>query len=132
MAQPGYADSIPQREVFDPVAQGADAADDFVTRNYRQFGFGQVAVDHVQIGATYPAGRDRDLHLPGAGNGIGHFHRFQRRAGAFENHCFHAFFTRGGAGCWVLPVMPAVSAKRIASSILILQGRTSALGTSSV
>jgi hypothetical protein len=130
MAQPGYADAVADFEAFDRSAERADAADDFMAGNYRQFGLGQVAVDDVQVGAANAAGGNTDLDLLRTGFRIGQFHRFQGTAGLFENHRLHSFSTLGMS--LPLPVMPAVSAKRIASSMPILQGLMSLRGTSNV
>ena len=132
MSEPRNADALADFESRDAIAEPTDPADDFVPGNNRQPGLGQVAVDHVQIGTADAAGGYRHLYLSRAGFGIGYFGHFQGLARLRQNHRFHAFFAFSSVGPRSLPVMPAVRAKRIASSMLILQGSISLRGTSSV
>ena len=132
MAEPRNADAIPGLEAIDPFTERANGTDDLVARYDRQFRLGQIAVDDMQIGAAHAAGRYRYLYLARSGFRIGFLDQFQWGSGLLENHCFHAFLILGLVVSVSLPVIPAVSAKRMASSMLILQGRMSSFGTSSV
>jgi len=132
MPQPRNADAFADLEAVHSRTQCLHPADDFVTRNDGQFGFGQIAVDDVQIGAADAAGRYPDLHLSGSRQRLGQFHRLESATRALQHHGFHAACSRGRVTSVSLPVMPAVSAKRMASSMLILHGRIWVLGTSSV
>ena len=60
-AQPGHADALADGKAAHALhPMRRHAADDLVARHDRQFRVFQFAVDHMQIGAADPAGRDRD------------------------------------------------------------------------
>ena len=129
--QPRNTDAIANPESFDAGAEGAHGSDDLMPGDNRQFGFGQFTIDDVQIGAAHATGRYRDLQLARAGHGVGLLHEFQRCPGLFENHCLHALFILDRVSS-LLPVIPAVRANRMASSMFIWQGLTSAFGINRV
>jgi hypothetical protein len=58
-AQPGHADALANGKSAHAQSDCRNAADDLVARHDGQFGVFELAVDHVQIGAADPAGRDR-------------------------------------------------------------------------
>lgn len=87
-AQPGHADPLasfkpclePGLKPSDALPQRIHLADDLVAGHQRQPGMLELAVDHVQIGAAYPAGQHLTLTSPGPGSGIG---TRSRRSGRF-------------------------------------------------
>ncbi len=47
MPEPGNTNAIANFEAFDRITKRADAADDFMPRDNRQFWLGQIAIDDV-------------------------------------------------------------------------------------
>jgi hypothetical protein len=64
-AEPGHADPVAFGITLDPFTQRRHPAHHLVARHQRQLGFAQVAVDHVQVSATDPAGVHPHENLPG-------------------------------------------------------------------
>ena len=79
-SQPGHAHHLADQAVRHRAAHLHHLADDLVPRHQRQFGFSQVAIHHVQVGATYRAAADSDQHLLIAGRGYGDVVELQRLA----------------------------------------------------
>ena len=88
MAEPRDADAGPKRQA-DALASRLDPADDLMPRHDRQLRIGQVAVDHVQVGAADAAGRDRQPNLPRPRLGLGPLLDREPLAGPPENHRAH-------------------------------------------
>jgi len=65
VGQPGHAHAIAGFELGDAVAQLFHDANDFVAWNERNLRVRELAVDHVQISAAYPARTDLDQQLTG-------------------------------------------------------------------
>ena len=79
-AQPGNADPVAGREPVDRVADGLDRAHDLVAQDERQRRVGELAVQHVQVGAAHGAGAHADEHLSGSGRGRRDLGRSKRPA----------------------------------------------------
>ena len=62
MAEPGDADARAGLEAH-AIAGRLDAADNLMSRHDGQLRVGQLAIDHVQIGATDAAGFDPNANL---------------------------------------------------------------------
>ena len=62
-AEPWHAHALAELEPGDPRPDRCDPADDLVARHDGQGRIGQLAVDHVQIGATDSARRDLDQNF---------------------------------------------------------------------
>ena len=88
VAEPRHADPGARRE-RDAGARRLDPADDFVTRDDRQLGIGQVAVDDVQVRAADAAGLDAQPNLAGAGNGLGPVLEREPFTGSPQRHRAH-------------------------------------------
>ncbi len=89
MPEPGNADPLAQLETADAFAQRIDAADNLVTRDDRQRRLRQLAVHHVQVGATDAASQYLDPQLPWPRLRLGQFAQLQRLANLFQQHGAH-------------------------------------------
>lgn len=63
VSQPRDAHSFAHTHAFHACTDGIDAPDDFVSGNDRHLRIGQLAIDHVQVGAAHATGADRDAYL---------------------------------------------------------------------
>ncbi len=92
VAEPGYADTGPEREA-DALARRLDPADDLMARHNRRLDVGQFAVDHVQVGAADAAGLDPHANLPRPGHRIRPLLHREPLAGPLQNHGVHGVET---------------------------------------
>ena len=60
-----------------------------MAQDQRQHGIGQLAVEHVEVGAADPAGLDLEQHLARAGLRVGQLVLAERAAGGIEHHRAH-------------------------------------------
>ncbi len=88
MAELGDADARAEREI-NAGAGRLDPADDLMSRDDRQFWSGEVAVDHMQLGAANAAGLDPNPNLPGPGPGFGPLLQQEPIAGPPQDHGGH-------------------------------------------
>ena len=63
MSEPRHPDALAESETGNACADLRHPADDLVPGHERELRVGQLAVDHMEIGAANPAGRDRDQDL---------------------------------------------------------------------
>jgi hypothetical protein len=89
VGEPGNPDPFADGEAFDAGAEPLDETDDLVAGNDRQPLVGQLAVDHVQIGAANAAGLDADQHFGAPRRGLGPLFEDQRRADFSQRHRAH-------------------------------------------
>ena len=66
-AQPRNTHASAAPQTFAIGTHGLDSADDFVTRNERQFRCRQLAINDMQIGPAHAASMDAQQNLVGAG-----------------------------------------------------------------
>ena len=89
IAEPGHAHALADREPRCPFAHCGDATDYFVPRHDRQFGMRQLAVHHMQVGATNAAGRDLDENFTGSRLRDRPLAHDERRARLMQHHGAH-------------------------------------------
>ena len=87
--EPWHADPDADPQGFDAGSDGVDLPDDLVTGNDRQLWIGQLAVDHMQVGAADAASRHAQSDLTGPGLGVGHLRVDQRLARLPQLHGMH-------------------------------------------
>ena len=87
-AEPGDADARAERQI-NAGAGRLDAADDLMPRNDRQLGIGEVAVDHMQVGAANAARLDPNANLPRPRLEFGPFLQREPIAGPPQDHGAH-------------------------------------------
>jgi hypothetical protein len=86
VAEPGNADPLAGPEPVHAATGLRHLADDLVARDERQLRVGQLAIDHVQVGAAHRAGLDPEEDLPGARLRHRQLGKAQRFARSVEKH----------------------------------------------
>ena len=67
LSQPWHPDPLTEWRTTDARSVSRHLGDDLVARNDRELGFGQFAIDQMQIGAANAAGANPEQELAWAG-----------------------------------------------------------------
>ena len=104
-AEPGDADAFPDADRLHPGSGLDHLTDDLVARDQRQLRMGQLAVDHVQVGAAQAARADLDQHLSTRGLRRGGSALAQSATRRVEDHRSHgqSIVVAGGQAAAVNP-----------------------------
>jgi hypothetical protein len=93
-AEPGHTDAVADCQLRHALAERFDAADDLMPEHERQLGLVELAVENVQVGTAYAAGRHLDQDLPAPWLGHCDFGVLEWCAGALKQHRLHARWPR--------------------------------------
>jgi hypothetical protein len=91
VAEPGYANALPDTELCDAGAKLGDMSDDLVPWNNGQLWVFEIPVDDVEIGPAHAACRHLHENLRRRGGGRRKLHLPKRRPWPFEHHRLHFF-----------------------------------------
>lgn len=95
MPEPGNADTLARAEAGHTLADYGDPADDLVTRNDRKMRR-DFAIQDMQIGSAYAAGRYLDQHLARPRRRHGTDNRMKRPAHGIELYRVHGVVGHAG------------------------------------
>ena len=88
-AEPRNADALADFETRNAPAQRRHPADDLVAGHDGQLGMRQFAIDHMQIGPAYAAGRHRDENFARSGSRHRPLAHDERLSGPIQHHGAH-------------------------------------------
>src|SRR5206468_3348701 len=114
VSQPRDSDAIARCKTGGAFAGGFNSTDDFVARHDRDVDVRELAVNHVEIGAAHPAGRDPYQQLPGRRLRGGALKLLDASgAGGGQDHRAHGSVAARGAS------LPAVAGKHLRGRAII-------------